>query len=62
MDRLLNVSQGETVCWTSLPRVWQLMGKPVEFRTRVHEGVVHYLKQTKEVALKEREKSKESQE
>ncbi len=59
---LLNVFEGETVCWTSMPKVWQLVGKPDEFRAYVHDGVVRYLKQSKEDAEKEREKSKESKE
>ncbi|MCA9234677.1 MAG: hypothetical protein KDA44_04370 [Planctomycetales bacterium] len=59
---LLNVYQGETVCWTSLPKVWQLVGKPEEFRTYVHEAVVRFLKQTKKDAERERENSKESKE
>jgi len=59
---LVNVFEGETVCWTSMPKVWQLVGKPDEFRTYVQDGVVRYLKQSKEDAEKEREKSKESKE
>lgn len=59
---LLNVFEGETVCWTSMPKVWQLVGKPGDFRAYVHDGVVRYLKQSKEDAEKEGEKSKESKE
>ena len=59
---LLSVFEGETVCWTRMPKVWQLVGKPDEFRSYVHNGVVRYLKQTKEDAEKERETSKESKE
>ena len=59
---LVNVFEGETVCWTSMPKVWQLVGKPDEFRTDVHGGVVRYLKQSKKDAEKEREKSKEPKE
>ncbi len=59
---LVNVFEGETVCSTSMPKVWQLVGKPDEFRAYVQDGVVRYLKQSKEDAEKEREKSKESKE
>lgn len=59
---IVNVFEGETVCWSSMPKVWQLVGKPDEFRDCVHDGVVRYLKQSKEDAEKEREKSKESKE
>ncbi len=59
---LLSIFEGETVCGKSMPSVWRLGGKPDEFRTYVQDGVVHYLKQSKEDALKEREKSKESKE
>ncbi len=59
---LLSVFEGETVCWTTMPKVWQLVGKPDEFRNYVHDGVVHYLKQTKQDAEKDREKPKESKE
>jgi hypothetical protein len=59
---LLNVFEGETECHASLPKVWQLVGKPDEFRAYVQQGVVHYLTQTKEAAQKERAKSKESKE
>ena len=56
---LVNVFEGETVCSTSMPKVWQLVGKPDEFRAYVQDGVVRYLKQSKEDAEKEREESKE---
>jgi len=59
---LLNVFEGETVCWTNMPKVWQLFGKPDEFQSYVRDGVIHYLKQTKAHAEKEGEKSKESKE
>lgn len=59
---IVNVFEGDTVCWTSMPKVWQLVGKPDEFRTYVHVGVARYLKQSKEDAEQEREKSKESKE
>lgn len=59
---LVNVFAGETVCSTDMPKGWQLVGKPDEFRTYVQDGVVRYLKQSKEDAEKEREQSKESKE
>lgn len=59
---LLSVFDGQTVCGTSMPKVWQLVGKPDEFRSYVDDGVVHYLKQTREDAEKEYEASKESME
>lgn len=59
---LLNVFEGEVVCGANMPGVWQLVGKPDDFRAYVQEGVVRYLKQSKEDAEKEREKSKESKE
>jgi hypothetical protein len=59
---VLNVFDGKTVCSTNLPKVWQLVGKPDEFRTYVHYGVVRYLKQSKEDAEKEREESMKSKE
>jgi thiol-disulfide isomerase/thioredoxin len=57
---LVNVFAGKTVCWSSMPKVWQLVGKPDEFRTYVHDGVLRYLRQSVEDAEKERENSKES--
>lgn len=57
---LRNVFAEETVCWTSMPKVWQLFAKPKEFESYVHEGVSHYLQQTKEEAVKEDRKTKES--
>ena len=50
------------MCSTSMPKVWQMVGKPDEFRAYVQDGVVRYLKQSKEDAEKGREKSKESKE
>jgi hypothetical protein len=58
---LLNVYEGETILGAALPKVWQLVGKPDEFRKYVHDGVVRYVKQSKEDADKEREKGKEAQ-
>lgn len=56
---LQNVFEKDTVCWTTLPKVWQLFGKPKSFEAYVHEGVSHYLQQTKEEAAKEQRDSKE---
>ncbi|QDU89268.1 hypothetical protein Pla175_26560 [Pirellulimonas nuda] len=53
---LANVFEGETVCWTSMPEVWRLVGKPDDFRAYVHDGVVRYLKQTKQDAAQEGER------
>lgn len=57
-----NVFEGGTVCWTSMPKVWQLVGKPSELRTYVHQGVVRYLTQSKDDAEKELDTLKESKE
>lgn len=56
---LVNVFEGETVCSTSMPKVWQLVGKPDDFRAYVQDGVARYLKQSKEEAEKEPKESKE---
>ncbi|MCO6043933.1 nitrophenyl compound nitroreductase subunit ArsF family protein [Aeoliella sp. ICT_H6.2] len=53
---LLNRFEGETVCWTKMPKVWQLVGKPAAFRAYVQEGVALYLKQTRKDAEKSAEK------
>jgi hypothetical protein len=55
---LLNAYENETICWAALPQVWQLVGKPDEFRKYVHDGVTRYLEQSKEDAEKERENGK----
>lgn len=57
---LQNVFDGETVCWTSMPKVWQLFAKPKAFETYVHQGVAHYLQQTEQEAAKEQQEAKES--
>ncbi|QEG37071.1 nitrophenyl compound nitroreductase subunit ArsF family protein [Bythopirellula goksoeyrii] len=59
---MINVFEGETVCLTSMPKVWQLVGKPDDFRAYVQDGVARYLRQSKEDAEQERDESKESKE
>jgi hypothetical protein len=59
---LLSVFEGETVCWAGLPKIWQLVARPEEFRTYVHEGVVRYLRQSQDDAEKERAESRKSAE
>jgi thiol-disulfide isomerase/thioredoxin len=56
---LVNEFDGAAVCATPMPKVWQLVGKPVEFREYVVSGVVRYLKQSREDAEQEHKKSKE---
>ena len=57
---LANVYDAETICWIPMPKVWQLVGKPDDFRAYVQEGVVRYLTQSREDAEQEREDSQES--
>lgn len=59
---LVNAFEGRSVCWSSMPRVWQLVGKPDDFRTYIRDGVVRYLHQNKNDAEKEQQRSKESKE
>jgi hypothetical protein len=47
---LANVFDGKVVRWTPMPKTWQLVGKPKEFHAYVREGIVNYLRQTKEEA------------
>ncbi|QDU57504.1 nitrophenyl compound nitroreductase subunit ArsF family protein [Aeoliella mucimassa] len=58
---LVNVHQGKTACWTAMPKVWQLIGKPAEFEQYVSDGVTRYLKQSQEDAEQEYQKSLESE-
>jgi hypothetical protein len=59
---LLNVFEGEMICRANMPGVWQLVGKPDQFNSYVRKGVMHFLMQSKEDAITEREKAKESKE
>ncbi|TWU30520.1 nitrophenyl compound nitroreductase subunit ArsF family protein [Bythopirellula polymerisocia] len=47
---LSNVFDGEVVRATSMPTIWQLVGKPEEFQAYVQDGVTKYLKQTRKAA------------
>ncbi len=58
---LVNVFGGDAVCWTPMPKVWPLVGKPDEFRAYVQGGVARYLRQTRDAAEAERDESKESE-
>ncbi|TWT74587.1 hypothetical protein Pla123a_34110 [Posidoniimonas polymericola] len=57
---LVNVFAGEAASWTNLPKVWQLVGRPDDFRAYVREGVARYRKQSREEAELEHEEAKES--
>ncbi len=47
---LTNAFDGEVLRSTSLPKVWQLVGKPEAFHACVRDGIATYLKQTKKEA------------
>jgi hypothetical protein len=47
---LANVFDGEVACWTPMPKVWPLVGKPTELQAYVQAAVSKYLKQSKEEA------------
>jgi hypothetical protein len=47
---LANVFEGKVVRWTAMPKVWPMVGKPVELQAYVQDGVAKYLKQTREEA------------
>lgn len=58
---LLSVFDGQVECWTALPKVWQLVGKPDEFRAYVRDGVTKSLAQSKADAQKQHKQAQESQ-
>ena len=57
---LQNNFDGETICWTALPKVWQLHPKPDEFHAYVQQGITDYLKQSQEEAQQQADKAKEA--
>jgi len=43
---LANSANGKVIQWTSMPKVWQLVGKPAAFHTYVQDGIKKYLSQS----------------
>ena len=47
---LTNVFDSKVVRATSMPKIWQLVGKPEVFHEYVRDGVTKYLRQTRKAA------------